>query len=123
MGDASKNFNYHEFDCKDDARTPVPSEYLENVKKIVEIILQPLRDFLGEAVHVGSGYRTVSHNKACGGVKNSQHLIALAADITVKSKTPKQLAAIIEKKFNPKGMGIYPGFVHVDIRKGKRARW
>jgi uncharacterized protein YcbK (DUF882 family) len=123
MGDISKNFNYSEFRCKDQEGTEVPAGYLANVKKLVDTILQPLRDILGEPIHIHSGYRTVAHNKAVGGAKNSQHLVAKAADITVKSKTPKQLAAIIEKKFNPKGMGIYPGFIHVDVRTGKRARW
>lgn len=121
----TENFNREEFDCHDG--TKVPESLMPNVKKLAEQ-LQILRDYLGESIHVNSGYRTVAYNsKQKGSAKNSQHLQAKAADITVKSKTPKQLAAIIEKlitagtlKFG--GMGIYPGFVHVDIRSGK-ARW
>lgn len=118
------NFNLSEFDCHDG--TPVPDELIPNVTKLAGQ-LQILRDALNEPIHINSGYRTPEYNKKIGGVRNSQHVMAKAADITVKSKSPKQLAAIIEKmisegslKFG--GMGIYPGFVHVDIRKGK-ARW
>ena len=120
----TKNFNLAEFACKDG--TPVPDKYIANVTKLAEN-LQLLRDHLNEPLHINSAYRTPEHNKKVGGKPASQHLTASAADITCKSKSPKQLAAIIEKlikdgvlKFG--GMGIYPGFVHVDIRAGK-ARW
>jgi len=124
MGNLTKNFDITEFSCNDG--TPVPSEYLPNVKKLAEQ-LQILRDELNEPIHINSAYRHKEYNKKIGGEKNSQHLLAKAADITVKSKTPKQLAALIEKmisegKLKFGGMGIYPGFVHVDIRPGK-ARW
>lgn len=120
----TKNFDLEEFACKDG--TPVPPELMPNVKKLAEN-LQVLRDYIGEPIHVNSGYRTPVYNAKVGGKKKSQHLLAKASDITVKSKTPKQLAAIVEKliakgelKFG--GLGIYPGFIHVDIRPGK-ARW
>ena len=124
MGNLTKNFDITEFSCNDG--TPVPSEYLTNVKKLAEQ-LQILRDELNEPIHINSAYRHKEYNKKIGGEKNSQHLLAKAADITVKSKTPKQLAALIEKmisegKLKFGGMGIYPGFVHVDIRNQK-ARW
>lgn len=120
----TKNFNLAEFACKDG--TPVPDKYIANVTKLAEN-LQLLRDHLNEPLHINSAYRSPEHNKKVGGKPASQHLTASAADITCKSKSPKQLAAIIEKlikdgvlKFG--GMGVYPGFVHVDIRAGK-ARW
>ena len=120
----TQNFSLQEFACKDG--TQVPAELLPNVQKLAAQ-LQILRDYLGESIHINSGYRSPEHNKKVGGKKASQHLQAKAADITVKSKTPKQLAAIIEKlisegKLKFGGMGVYPGFVHVDIRNGK-ARW
>lgn len=120
----TKNFNLAEFACKDG--TPVPTELLYNVE-LLAANLQVLRDYLGEAVHIHSAYRTPIYNAKIGGAKKSRHLLAQAADITVKSKTPKQLAKIIEKliaekKMKQGGLGIYPGFVHYDIR-GKAARW
>jgi uncharacterized protein YcbK (DUF882 family) len=118
------NFNVAEFDCHDG--TQVPNQYYDGVQ-LLATNLQALRDYLGEPVHVLCGYRTVKHNKAVGGAKASQHLVAKAADISVKSKTPKQLHKIIGAlitvgTMKQGGLGLYPGFVHYDVR-GRKARW
>lgn len=120
----TNNFNLAEFACKDG--TPVPSVLMANVQSLAAN-LQVLRDYLGESIHVNSGYRTPAYNAKVGGKKNSYHMKAMAGDLTTKSKTPKQLAAIIEKLIAEKkmmqgGLGIYPGFVHYDVR-GTKARW
>lgn len=121
----TENFNSSEFDCKDG--TPVPAEFMKNCKEVANN-LQALRNSLGVPVTItGSGYRTPSHNKEVGGAKESQHLTASAADINAKGFTPKQLAAKIESlikagKMKQGGIGIYPNFVHYDIR-GIKARW
>lgn len=62
-----------------------------HVQRLVCDILQPLRDALGP-VHISSGYRPEELNKRVGGAKYSQHLYALAADITVTGHTPMQVA-------------------------------
>ena len=118
------NFDLNEFGCNDG--TPVPQEYIANVQKLAEQ-LQVLRDYLGEPLHINSAYRTPAYNKKVGGKPESQHMIGKAADITCKSKSPKQLKAIIERLIKAKklwfgGVGLYPGFVHVDIRTTV-ARW
>ncbi len=118
------NFHIREFKCKDG--TEVPEEYFSNVEKVAAQ-LQILRDYLGEPIHINSAYRTPNYNNRIGGATKSQHLTASAADITVKSKTPKQVKAIVEKLIEQKkmvigGIGLYPGFVHLDIRKTK-TRW
>jgi uncharacterized protein YcbK (DUF882 family) len=121
----TQNFTLEEFACKDG--TPVPEDLRGNVQELANN-LQVLRDYLGEPIQVNSGYRTPAWNASReGSAKNSQHLKAKAADIVCKSKTPKQLGAIIEKliaakKMKQGGLGIYPGFVHYDVR-GRRARW
>lgn len=121
----TKNFSRQEFDCKDG--TIVPEKFLMNVKEVAEN-LQALRDYLEVPVSVtGSGYRTPSHNAKVKGAKNSQHLTASAADINAKGYEPKQLAEVIELlilkgKMKQGGIGVYPNFVHYDIR-GTKARW
>ena len=120
----TKNFTIHEFQCHDG--TQVPKNLIPNVEELAKN-LQVLRDFLGEPLSILSAYRTPAHNAKVGGKPNSMHLQAMAADLTCKSKTPKQLHAIIEKlivdkKMKQGGLGLYKGFVHYDIR-GRKARW
>jgi uncharacterized protein YcbK (DUF882 family) len=120
----TNNFALEEFACRDG--TPVPDKYIDNVKELA-LNLQVLRDYLGEPVHINSAYRHPAYNKKVGGKPASKHLTAEASDITVKSKTPKQLNAIIEKlikdgMMKQGGLGLYPGFNHYDIR-GTKARW
>lgn len=120
----SKNFDLAEFACHDG--TPVPSHLMPNVRELVAN-LQVLRDEIGEPVRINSAYRHNAYNKKVGGKPASKHLKAQAADITAKSYSPKQLAAVIEKlikagKMKQGGIGVYPGFAHYDVR-GTKARW
>lgn len=129
------NFTLDEFKCKDG--TPVPEEYFCNVQTLAAQ-LQILRDDINAnrpagapagiplTIPINSGYRTPEYNKSIGGAKNSAHMKAMAADITQKFHTPKQLKARIEKlikegKMQNGGIGLYPGFVHYDI--GPVRRW
>ena len=120
----SKNFTLDEFASKDGAQTP--TEILENLRSLAKN-LQVIRDEIGKPIKINSAYRSPEHNKAVGGVKNSMHVKGKAADIVVTGLTPTQLAAIIfmlieQKKIKQGGVGIYPNFVHYDIR-GTKARW
>lgn len=120
----TENFNAFEFACKDG--TSVPLKYQENMITLAEN-LQVLRDYFNESIHINSAYRTVTHNKKQNGSPNSQHLYAKAADISIRSKTPKQVVRAIKKlisegKMKEGGVGLYNGFVHYDIR-GHAARW
>lgn len=120
----TKNFLLSEFSCHDG--TPVPLELQLNVFKLADN-LQVLRDEIGEGIRINSGYRTPAWNKKINGAKYSYHLTAMAADINVKSKSPKQVAAVIERlieagKMLQGGLGIYPSWVHYDVR-GIKARW
>lgn len=121
----TQNFHLSEFDCKDG--TPVPEQYIGNVKELARN-LQTIRDEIDQPLIIsGSGYRTPAHNKKVGGAPKSQHLTASAADISSPGISPKDLATIIERliiegRVKQGGIGVYPGFVHYDIR-GTRARW
>jgi uncharacterized protein YcbK (DUF882 family) len=120
----TRNFNLNEFNCHDG--TLVPEDLLPNVLELAKN-LQVLRDEIKQPIRINSGYRHKAYNKKIGGAPLSTHITAKAADINVKSLTPKQLAAVIERlikagKMKQGGVGIYPGWVHYDIR-GIRARW
>lgn len=56
-------------------------EVVDNLKRIVEEILDPLREWYGKPINVNSGYRSQKLNKAVGGVNNSFHLNGCGVDI------------------------------------------
>jgi len=120
----TKNFTRREFKSRDGAQ--MPEDVLTNIKELASN-LQVLRDFLGEPIRINSAYRSPAHNKAIGGVKNSQHVLGRAADIKVKDIETKDLYLIIDSlildgKMKDGGLGLYDTFVHYDIR-GSKARW
>lgn len=61
------------------------AESLDNLKKLCEDVLEPLRAHWGKPIIVTSGYRAPSVNKAVGGAKNSDHMFGAAADIRTVS--------------------------------------
>lgn len=120
----TKNFKLSEFESKDGADTP--PDVIKNLRQLAKN-LEVIRSNVGKPIKVNSGYRSPEHNKSVRGEDNSQHLKGKAADITVSGYTPTQLAAVIfmliEKgQISQGGVGIYPTFIHYDIR-GKKARW
>ena len=124
MAKLTENFSLQEFMCNDGS--DVPNEYLPNVIVLANN-LQVLRDFIKKPITINSAYRSPKYNAKVGGAKNSQHLVAKAADLRVEGLTPKELANAIESlikagKMHQGGMGIYPTFTHYDIR-GTKARW
>lgn len=60
---------------------------IDNLKKLIETILDPLREWYGKPIIVNSAFRSEAVNKAVKGVKTSLHLRGMAADITTNSKT------------------------------------
>jgi zinc D-Ala-D-Ala carboxypeptidase len=82
----TKNFSLHELLLTqnrnfDEEQYNPPQEVIENLRALCENVLQPLRDALGSAVSINSGYRCPSLNAAINGAKNSQHMTGQAADI------------------------------------------
>jgi hypothetical protein len=139
----TRNFYLSEFSCKDEEKTPVPSEYLINVTllaKNLQIIRDELnREHPGKLPEIGivvkSGYRTWEHHKSIYRELNlgeppagSFHLTALAADIFATEKySPHELYAVIERLITegyvtPGGLSAYSWGVHYDAR-GYNARW
>lgn len=60
-----------------------------NLEALAITVLEPLRIEFKEPIKVSSGYRCPKLNASIGGVKNSQHLLGQAADITTLSDTPE----------------------------------
>ena len=106
-------FEMKEFACKCCGQLPPSAE--QNLQALVEHVLDPARERLGMPITVNSGYRCPAHNKAVGGVKNSQHLKGEAADITCADN--KKLAEIIEQLDNFDQLIVYPTFLHVSYKR------
>lgn len=85
-------------------------------------VLEQIRARFGAPVIVTSGRRCETHNRKCGGVPSSQHLQGTAADIHIEGVTPQQIADYVGTILPAGGIGIYPTFTHIDVRKN-RARW
>jgi uncharacterized protein YcbK (DUF882 family) len=68
-----------------------------NLCRLVEEVLDPLRNDLGQPVRVTSGYRSPQVNAAVGGSRTSRHMLGLAADIKVKRMESTALAERIEE--------------------------
>ena len=82
--------------------------------------LEVLRRVLNSPISITSSYRCKDHNKAVGGVTNSQHRLGVAADIQVSGKSPLEVYEAAIKLFH--GVGLYDTFVHVDLR-GSEVHW
>jgi len=121
----TKNFSIGEFNCK--CGCIMPDEVLYNVAKLANQ-LQTIRDVIKTPIQINSAYRCVKHNKAIGGSVSSQHILGKAADIVVRGYDASlEIYPLIEELINEGhilqgGLGDYPTFTHIDIRKTK-ARW
>lgn len=65
---------------------------IENLKRLCEQILQPVRDHFQKGVKVNSGYRTPEVNEKVGGSKTSDHCKGQAADIEIPGLANYDLA-------------------------------
>ncbi len=111
------NFKLCEFLHGDD---PLPPPWVvKNLTRLAQR-LQLVREQLGLPILINSGYRTVAHNLAVGGMKNSYHLRGLAADIIVPGLPASEVQAQLRDWSG--GLGSYAHFTHLDIRP-YRARW
>jgi uncharacterized protein YcbK (DUF882 family) len=120
----SPHFTVEEFDCRDGTRVS-PREY-NGLEYLCRVYLEPLRKKYGP-VHINSGFRTRSYNASIGGAKNSYHVYNehdgndQAADVTCSKGTPRDWHRTLNwirqnKRGGRGGLGLYPGFVHCDIR-------
>lgn len=65
---------------------PTP-QAVENMTRLINVVLDPLREAYGKPITTNSGYRSPELNAVTKGAsKTSQHMTGEAVDITVKSK-------------------------------------
>lgn len=126
----SAYFDSSEFDCHDG--TEVPDELMGNLVRLGEALTY-IRLNAGVPLAVISGYRTKAWNDRVGGVDDSAHMTAEAADVRPgRGMTPAELHTLILAHHKAGrlpligGLGLYKTWVHVDVRKaadGHLRRW
>ncbi len=130
MGTISKSFNYSEFEFTDHASLRVKNtitsiEVRDNVKALVDEVLQPLRDAWGKPLYINSGYRCSEVNKIAGGQLTSQHLLGEAADVSPfgvmasgDTTTVTELARLLVELDLPfDQLGLYNTMIHISHRR------
>lgn len=94
-------------------------EQLNNLKLLIENVLDPARKAFGSPITVSSGFRSEALNKAVGGAKTSQHTKGQAADLQVKSLDDlKRLFNIIRSQDNFDQLIWENTWVHVSFNLG-----
>lgn len=80
--------------------------------------LEQFRALVGKPVMVDDAYRCKVHNKAIGGVSDSQHVDGTAADIRVEGLSGGQLEKLASScdKITAIGRSDNPPYIHVDVR-------
>lgn len=79
--------------------TPGEAE-IENLKRLCEEILQPVREHFGKGVKVNSGFRHPEVNAKVGGSKTSDHCKGQAADIEIPGVANAELAKYIAENLS-----------------------
>ena len=69
------------------ANEPTP-EIIDNLRRLCQSVLEPLRVKLARPVVITSGYRSLALNSAVGGSPTSHHMQGRAADLIVPGMTP-----------------------------------
>ena len=136
MGDISKSYSMHEFNVS--ASFPhlakgVPAQYRDEIKALVDNVLQPINDATGWFNYISSGYRSKELNEAVGGAGStskggniSQHTVGEASDnnfyqVIQERKFPVS-SHDVAKQVKKLGLDfdqmiLYPTFVHLSYTK------
>ena len=59
----------------------ITAEEVNNLQKLCQKVLEPLRAHFGKPIRINSGFRCKALNEAVGGAKNSYHTKGRAVDI------------------------------------------
>lgn len=75
-------------------------EHVDNLQKLCDEILQPIRDYFKKPVVISSGYRSPELSKKIGSSSRSQHCRGEAADLEIPGVSNKELADFINENLN-----------------------
>ena len=97
------------------------AEVKENMQKLVEKVLDPLREKVG-AIQINSGYRTPEHNKKVGGSPTSQHITGQAVDLVPLNADIDTVFGLIIREFKYDQVILEKKnsrWIHISYNEGK----
>lgn len=118
------NFRLSEFIKSQTAKTlglsNIPDwESVENLNKLVDAVLQPLRDHFGVPLYISSGFRCPALNRVIKGATNSKHMYGQAADFTTFSESlDDSIFEYISNNLDFDQVIRYYTFIHVSYVDG-----
>lgn len=95
----------------------LPSIYYGNAMNLAKYILEPIRLHFGEEFSPLSWYRCPKLNEAVGGAKNSDHMVAGAADIRLQKVSLMALAEYIRDNLLFDQVILEKLWIHCGFRK------
>ena len=106
------------------------TEHQENLKRLCESVLQPVRDHFSRVVSVSSGYRSEELCLAIGSKTTSQHARGEAADFEIFGISNKELANYVHFNLNYDQLILEywkeedpnSGWVHCSFSEGNNRR-
>ncbi len=130
----SEHLSWDELACNDG--TPYPMHWEIDRAGPLGSVFEHIRRIVGGPIRINSAYRTAEYNRLVGGSRKSQHVEGCALDLALpKGMLMRDFLAVAlevakypsRAKFYPRrlnGIGVYPNFLHVDIRDTLRlVRW
>lgn len=91
----SEHFDSSEFDHD----APIPAECEDVAKQFCQLVLEPIRAFIGGPMQITSGYRPTAANAATHGATHSEHIWtarAVATDFTFAPKPGLSTRAVFD---------------------------
>lgn len=73
------------------------AEVIENLRRLCQLVLEPLRVSLKRPVVITSGYRSLALNRSVGGSPASHHMQGRAADLIVPGMAPLAVCHAAQK--------------------------
>jgi hypothetical protein len=106
------------FDAIAAAFAPATGDEAPIDPRLVEVLLTLSRAFDDRPIALVSAHRVAGR----GTRKTSYHTKGMAADVAIRGVRVHDLRAAAVR-LGAAGVGVYPGFVHIDARKDEPYRW
>jgi hypothetical protein len=108
------------------------AEHIENFKLLAENVFEPVREWVGSAVYISSGYRSKELNSFIGGSSSSQHCKGEAIDMDMDGSSSGVTNAdifnyikdnlVFDQLIWEFGDDENPDWVHVSFSKNKNRK-